>query len=45
MLPPKTKPGEQYEGWYHNYYFTSGLEITAMMLDYVNYTGDAEFRD
>lgn len=45
VLPPKTKPGEAYEGWYHNYYFTSGLEITAMMLDYVNYTGDAEFRD
>jgi len=45
VLPPKTKPDEQYEGWYHNYYFTSGLEITAMMLDYVNYTGDAEFRD
>lgn len=45
VLPPKTKPGEKYEGWYHNYYFTSGLEITAMMLDYVNYTGDADFRD
>ena len=44
-LPPKTKPGEKYEGWYHDYYFTSGLETTAMMLDYVNYTGDAEFRD
>ena len=45
VLPPKTKPGEKYDGWYHNYYFTSGLETTAMMLDYVNYTGDAEFRD
>ena len=43
--PPKTKPGEKYEGWYHDYYFTSGLETTAMMLDYVNYTGDAAFRD
>jgi hypothetical protein len=43
--PPKTRPGEPYEGWYHDYYFTSGLETTAMMLDYVNYSGDAEFRD
>ena len=43
--PPKTKPGEKYEGWYHDYYFTSGLETTAMMLDYVNYTGDTAFRD
>ena len=43
--PPKTRPGEKYEGWYHDYYFTSGLETTAMMLDYVNYTGDTAFRD
>ncbi|MCX7047479.1 MAG: DUF5703 domain-containing protein, partial [Candidatus Sumerlaeota bacterium] len=43
--PPKTKPGEKYEGWYHDYYFTSGLETLAMMTDYVNYTGDAAFRD
>ena len=43
--PPRTKPGEKHEGWYHDYYFTSGLETTAMMLDYVNDTGDAEFRD
>ncbi|MGA2617096.1 MAG: DUF5703 domain-containing protein [Thermoguttaceae bacterium] len=43
--PPKTRPGEKYEGWYHDYYFTSGLETTAMMLDYVNYTGDTTFRD
>ena len=43
--PPKTKPGESYEGWYHDYYFTSGLETLAMMLDYVNYTGDTAFRD
>ena len=27
--PPKTKPGEKYEGWYHDYYFTSGLETTG----------------
>jgi len=45
ILPPKTKPGEKYDGWYHDYYFTSGLEITAMMIDYVNYTGDKKFRD
>jgi hypothetical protein len=43
--PPKTKPGEKYGGWYHDYYFTSGLETLAMMLDYVNFTGDAAFRD
>jgi hypothetical protein len=44
-IPPKTKPGEKYEGWYHDYYFTSGLEILAMMCDKVNYTSDAPFRD
>jgi len=43
--PPRTKPGEKYEGWYHDYYFTSGLETLAMMLDYVAYTADATFRD
>ena len=44
-LPPKTKPGEKYEGDYHDYYFTSGIEAVAMMADYVNYTGDTKFRD
>ncbi len=44
--PPKTKPGENKgEGYYHSYYFTSGLETTAMMIDYVNFTGDETFRD
>ncbi|MFW6107468.1 MAG: DUF5703 domain-containing protein, partial [bacterium] len=43
--PPKTKPGEPYQGWYHDYYFTAGLEIAAMMIDYVRYTGDQAFRD
>ncbi len=43
--PPKTQPGDKYEGWYHDYYFTCGLETTAMMLDYVNFTGDTTFRD
>lgn len=42
---PKIRPGEKYDGGYHDYYFTSGLEITAMMLDYAAYTGDAKFRD
>lgn len=41
--PPKTKPGEKYVGWYHDYYFTSGLETLAMMIDNVNYTGDPVF--
>ncbi len=45
ILPPKTKPGERYGGWYHDYYFTSGLETLAMMLDYASYTGDEGFRD
>lgn len=44
-LPPKTKPGEKYEGDYHDYYFTCGLEAVAMMADYVHFTGDAKFRD
>lgn len=43
--PPKTKPGEPYTGWFHDYYFTSGLEISAMMLDYAEYTGDQTFRE
>ena len=42
-FPPKTKPGEKYEGWYHDYYFTSGLETLAMMCDNANYTGDQVF--
>ena len=44
-IPPKTKPGEKYQGWYHDYYFTSGLEILAMMCDNVNYSNDKAFRD
>ena len=43
--PPKTRPGEKYEGWYHDYYFTSGLETLAMMIEYAKYTADAAFRD
>ena len=45
ILPPKTKPGETYEGWYHDYYFTAGLETLAMMLDRARYTNDTQFRD
>jgi len=44
--PPRTKPGEnQGKGYYHSYYFTAGLETVAMMIEYVKYSGDAEFRD
>jgi len=43
--PPKTNPGQPHEGWYHDYYFTSGLETLAMMIEYVRYTGDRAFRD
>jgi len=42
--PLKTKPGENDgNGYYHSYYFTSGLEITAMMLEYANYSQDQKF--
>lgn len=44
--PLKVGPGEnEGQGYYHSFYFTSGLETTAMMLDYVNFTGDTAFRD
>lgn len=44
--PPKTKPGENKgDGYYHSYYFTSGLETLAMMIDYAKYSGDRAFRD
>jgi hypothetical protein len=44
--PPKTAPGQNKgEGYYHSYYFTSGLETTTMMLDYVRHTGDTNFCD
>ena len=43
--PPKTKPGEPHEGWYHDYYFTSGLETLVMMAEYAKYTDDTAFRD
>ena len=44
--PPKTEPGQnEGKGYYHSYYFTSGLETVAMMLEHVKYTGDRDFRD
>ena len=44
--PPKTKPGENKgKGYYHSYYFTSGLETVTMMTEYVKYSGDEKFRD
>ena len=45
LHPAKTKRGEPYEGWYHDYYFTSSLELVTMMLDYVRYTKDEVFQD
>ena len=44
--PPKTKPGENKgDGYYHSYYFTSGLETATMMLEYVKHSRDTDFRD
>jgi len=43
-LPPRRKPGEA-ATFYHDYYFTSGLETLVMMTDYVNFTGNTTFRD
>ncbi len=44
--PPKTEPGQNKgDGYYHSYYFTSGLETVAMMIEYVKYSGDEPFRD
>jgi len=44
--PLKVGPGENTgQGYYHSFYFTSGLEIVAMMIEYVNNSGDEEYRD
>ncbi|TWU31961.1 DUF5703 domain-containing protein [Novipirellula artificiosorum] len=44
--PLKTPPGgNDGSGYYHSYYFTSGLETVAMMIDYVKYSGDQTFQD
>ena len=42
--PPLTRPGENDgSGYYHSYYFTSGLEIVSMMLEYARYSKDQVF--
>lgn len=41
--PPKTKRGQKYRGWYHDYYFTCSLELVTMMIAYVRYTEDKAF--
>jgi hypothetical protein len=44
--PLKVGPGENKgQGYYHSFYFTSGLETLALMLDYVAFTGDGAFCD
>lgn len=44
--PLRTPPGENDgNGYYHSYYFTSGLETLAMMIERAKYTGDEKFRD
>jgi len=44
--PLKVGPGENKgQGYYHSFYFTSGLEIVAMMIEYVNFSGDIQYRD
>jgi hypothetical protein len=45
--PPKTKKGEPLPpGWYHNYHFNSGLELSVMALELYRYSqNEAFFRD
>lgn len=43
--PPRPKPGETVPGWYHNYHFNSGLEMTTMALMYYQITQDRAFCD
>ena len=44
--PLKVGPGgNKGQGFYHSFYFTSGLEIVAMMIEYVNNSGDEKYRD
>ena len=33
------------QGYYHSFYFTSGLEIVAMMIEYVNFSGDQKYKN
>jgi hypothetical protein len=42
--PPKTEKDKPLpRGWYHNYHFNSGLELTTMALDFYRFTDDAAF--
>ena len=42
--PPRTEKGKPLpEGWYHHYHFNSGMEMTAMALEYYLYTENAAF--
>ena len=43
--PRKTAPGENAGAWHHSYYFTSGLEIVAMMIEYVKYFDNEIFTE
>jgi alpha-L-fucosidase 2 len=44
--PPRTAPGENTgQGYYHSYYFTCGLETTAMMIEHSKYSGDKTFQE
>jgi len=43
--PRKTAPGENTGDWHHAYYFTSGLEIVAMMIEYAKYSMDETFTE
>ncbi|MCY2990176.1 MAG: DUF5703 domain-containing protein [Planctomycetota bacterium] len=43
--PLRIKAGEKYTGNHLMFHHTSGLEALAMMADYVNHTGDMQFRD
>ena len=42
--PPKTEKGKPLpHAWYHNYHFNSGMELTAMALEYYLHTENAAF--
>jgi alpha-L-fucosidase 2 len=44
--PLKTPPGQNDgNGYYHSYYFTSGLETVAMMIEHAKYSGDTKFKE
>ncbi|MCG8311060.1 MAG: DUF5703 domain-containing protein [Cytophagales bacterium] len=43
--PRKTSPGENTGIWHHAHYFTSGLEIVAMMIAHAKYSEDKTFSD